>query len=65
MKKVRIEITLAARLNAPSSRKGSLSEIRLQYILLSSHRMVQNKNLIEQYHFIHIIEGRRTREVVT
>ena len=47
MKKVRIEITLAARLNAPISMKGSLSEIGLQYILLLRQRMTQNKNLLE------------------
>ena len=63
MKKVRIEIILAARLNAPISRKGSLSEIRLQYILLASYRMTQNKNLIEQYDFIHIIEVRELNKL--
>ncbi len=54
---------LAARLNAPISRKGSLSEIRLQYIIVASYRMTQNKNLIEQYDFIHIIEVRELKKL--
>ncbi len=58
-----MEIILAARLNAPVSKNGSLREIRLQYILLASYRMTQNKNLIEQYDFIHIIEVRELKKL--